>query len=71
MATATINRPQVPLTAKLLCSVQEACSATGFSAQTLYRWMNDGRLESRLVQRRRRIVVASLLKILELEPDTS
>jgi hypothetical protein len=70
MATPALNQPHPPpLAGKLMCSVREACDASGFSPQTLYRWMADGRLETRFIQRRRRIVVSSLLKILELEPE--
>jgi excisionase family DNA binding protein len=67
MPTPTLK--QTPLSDRLLCSVDEACDQIGLSRQTVYRWMNEGLLESRLIHRRRRIVVSSLLKILELEPE--
>jgi excisionase family DNA binding protein len=69
MRTGSIRQP---FAARLTCSVRDGCEATGFSPQTIYRWIASGRLESRKVGRKRLIVVPSLLKILKLEPaDTS
>jgi hypothetical protein len=46
--------------------VDGACELSGLSRWSIYRLMKDGTLESRLVNGRRLVVMASLRALLEL-----
>jgi hypothetical protein len=58
----------IPFSARLTCTVQEACQATGWCKNKIFDLIAEKRLDSRKVDRRRLIVVASLLRLLDLEP---
>ncbi len=49
----------------ITCSVKAAVSATGLGKDTLYKMMDDGRLESATVGGRRLIFVSSLEGLLD------
>ena len=50
--------------APITCSVKAAVAATGLGKDTLYKLMDDGRLESATVGGRRLVFVSSLQAIL-------
>lgn len=51
--------------APITCSVKAAVAATGLGKDTIYKMMDDGRLESASVGGRRLVFVDSLQKLLE------
>ena len=50
------------------CTVREALEATGLGKTTLYRLINEGRIETVAVGRRRLVKVQSLLALAEAQP---
>jgi len=54
-------------TNRITCTVAEACEASGLGRTKIYEAIADGRLVSTRVDKRRLIIVASLLKMLEPE----
>ena len=56
-----------PFSERVTCTVSEACAASGLGRTKIYEVLADGRLQSIRVDRRRLIVVKSLLKLLEPE----
>src|SRR5262245_48853206 len=68
-----VGRPRLQPLAfeqRLTCSVGEACRHLGVSKPTIYRLINEGRLRSSLVRKKRLIHVADLLALLENQPIT-
>lgn len=51
--------------APITCSVKAAVAATGLGKDTIYKMMDDGRLESATVGGRRLVFVKSLQDLLE------
>jgi predicted DNA-binding transcriptional regulator AlpA len=56
-----------PGASRITCTVREAREATGLSTATIYRAMYRGALDTRKIGRRRLVVVASLMKLLQLD----
>jgi excisionase family DNA binding protein len=56
-----------PFSERVTCTISEACAASGLGRTKIYEILADGRLESTRIDRRRLILVASLLKLLEPE----
>ena len=54
-------------TNRITCTIAEACEASGLGRTKIYEAISDGRLVSTRIDRRRLIIVASLLKMLEPE----
>jgi excisionase family DNA binding protein len=50
------------------CTVKEAMAATGLGKTTLYRLINEGRIATVVVGRRRLVNVQSLLALAEAKP---
>jgi excisionase family DNA binding protein len=55
----------VPFAERLTCTIAEACEAVGLGRTKLYELIDEGRLASITIGRRRLVVVRSLLKLLE------
>jgi excisionase family DNA binding protein len=55
----------VPFAERLTCTIAEACEALGLGRTKLYELIDEGRLASITIGRRRLVVVRSLLKLLE------
>jgi excisionase family DNA binding protein len=55
----------VPFAERLTCTIAEACEAVGLGRTKLYELIDEGRLDSITIGRRRLVVVRSLLKLLE------
>jgi excisionase family DNA binding protein len=55
----------VPFAERLTCTITEACEAVGLGRTKLYELIDEGRLASITIGRRRLVVVRSLLKLLE------
>lgn len=64
MATAT---PPAPLSEALAYSPKDAARVTGLGLTTIYRLVNDGRLDRRKVGTRSLITAASLRRLVEGE----
>src|SRR5262245_18556892 len=59
---------RVPLEYRLTCSVEDVHLTTGWGYDKIYGLINDGRLESTVVDRSRNIFVKSLLRLLNIDP---
>jgi excisionase family DNA binding protein len=55
----------VPFAERLTCTIAEACEAVGLGRTKLYELIDEGRLDSITIGRRRLVFVRSLLKLLE------
>lgn len=62
---------RTPLELRLTCSVEDLRLATGWGPDKIYDLINDGKLESTKVDRRRMIIVKSVLRLLGIEPPTA
>jgi hypothetical protein len=60
-----MSKGHIPFWERLSCSIDEAKSATSFGRTKLYELIASGRLQSRLVDGRRVISVASLRQLVE------
>lgn len=49
----------------ITCSVNEAAKAIGVSRATLYNYINDGKIDSVRIGRRRLVKVSSIHKLVE------
>jgi excisionase family DNA binding protein len=54
-------------TNRITCTIAEACEASGLGRTKIYEAISDGRLVSTRIDRRRLIIVASLLEMLKPE----
>jgi hypothetical protein len=59
--------PEIPFRQRLCCSVREACLTSSWGHDKIFRLIKEGRLESRKIDGRRMIVIASLLQLLGLD----
>jgi hypothetical protein len=59
--------PEIPFRQRLTCTVREACQVSSWGHNKIFELINDGRLESRKIDGRRMIVIASLLQLLGLD----
>ncbi len=57
----------IPFHLRVACSVRECCEATSWGPDKIYKLINEGRLESRKVDKRRLILVRSVLCLLGLD----
>jgi excisionase family DNA binding protein len=57
----------IPFAARLSCTIDEACQATGIGRTKLYEEIGAGRIETANVGRRRLIVVRSLIRLIDPE----
>lgn len=64
-----MNATPIPFAQKVSCTIREACDATGLGRTTIYEHINRGRLKSKMVGRRRLVLVRSLLDL--VEPTTT
>ena len=55
----------VPFAERLSCTINEACQATGIGRTKLYEEMGAGRIQTAKVGRRRLVLVASLLRLID------
>lgn len=55
----------LPFAQRLTCTIDEACVATGLGRTKLYELINEGRLVTTTVGRRRLVLVRSLLVFFE------
>jgi excisionase family DNA binding protein len=55
----------VPFKDRVTCTIPEACAASGLGRSSIYEAINDERLKTLKIGRRRLVIVASLLKWLE------
>jgi excisionase family DNA binding protein len=53
----------IPFNERIYGTIRQTCEATGLGHDTIYRLMKSGRLQSITIGKRRLIVVASLLKL--------
>lgn len=60
----------IPFYQRVTCTVPEACECTGLGKTTIFEKIADGTLDSTTVGRRRLVSVASLLRMVEVEPKT-
>ena len=58
------RRSRIPFQERPTCTVAEACKASGIGRSKLYELMGDNRLKTVKVDKRRLIVVPSLLDLL-------
>ena len=63
------KRQSIPFADRVTCSVRDAVEATSISRSRLYELMAQGRIEFRLQGRHRVIVVASLIRMLDIERE--
>jgi hypothetical protein len=66
-----MSKGHIPFWERLSCSIDEAKSATSFGRTKLYELIAAGRLQSKLVDGRRVISVASLRKLVQGETLTA
>jgi excisionase family DNA binding protein len=59
-SSRTLERKEVNLLKPIAISVAEACKVCGIGKTTLYRMLQDGLLESRLIGRKRVVIVESI-----------
>jgi hypothetical protein len=59
----------IPFAQRLSCTVAEACEATGLGRTKLYEEMAAGRVQTTSVGKRRLVLVASLLRLIEPQRD--
>jgi hypothetical protein len=59
--------PDIPFRQRLCCTVREACQTSSWGHDKIFRLIKEGRLESRKIDGRRMIVIASLLQLLGLD----
>ncbi len=55
----------IPFAARLSCTIEEACQATGLGRTKLYEEMQAGRVETMNVGKRRLILVRSLVALID------
>jgi excisionase family DNA binding protein len=55
----------VPFRDRVLCTINEACEATGSSRSKIYEWIRDQRIRTVRMDGRTKIVIASLLELAE------
>ena len=53
----------VPFAERFFCTIEQACQATGLGRTKLYEMMDAGRVQTIHVDKRRLVLVASLLKL--------
>jgi excisionase family DNA binding protein len=54
---------------RLSCTIDEACEATGLGRTKLYELIGSGRVETTLVDRRRLVLMRSLLALLKADDE--
>jgi hypothetical protein len=60
----------VPFRERIGCSVKEACEATGLKPTKFYELIAVGAIKTKKVNKRRIVLVPSLLKLLDCEDAT-
>jgi excisionase family DNA binding protein len=55
----------IPFRARISCTVEEACWATGLGRTTIYKLIKEGRIEAKKIGRRTVILVSTLLVEIE------
>jgi excisionase family DNA binding protein len=56
---------RIPFAQRVTCTIADACEATGLGRTKIYELIGDGRLVATSVGRRRLVVVASLLALMQ------
>jgi excisionase family DNA binding protein len=55
----------IPFSARLSCTIAEACEATGIGRTKLYEEIASGRVQTTSVGRRRLVLVSSLMRMID------
>ena len=55
----------IPFAARLSCTIEEACEATGIGRTKLYEEIGAGRVETMNIGKRRLVLVRSLVKLID------
>ena len=55
----------IPIAARLSCTIDQACEATGLGRTKLYEEMQAGRVETVNVGKRRLVLVRSLVRLID------
>ena len=55
----------IPFAARLSCTIEEACQATGIGRTKLYEEIGAGRVETMSIGKRRLILVRSLVNLID------
>jgi predicted DNA-binding transcriptional regulator AlpA len=61
----------IPFAQRISCTIPEACQASGLGRTKIYAAISDGRLKSVKVDKRRLVIVASLVRLLGSTPEIS
>lgn len=57
---------RIPFDQRVTCTIADACEATGLGRTKIYELIGDGRLVATSVGRRRLVIVASLLMLIQM-----
>jgi hypothetical protein len=55
----------IPFAARLSCTINEACQATGLGRTKLYEEIGAGRVETKTIGKRRLVLVRSLVRLID------